>query len=212
MRADRDRHNFILLAAALAFMLSVSAIAVAWGFQLFGGYLPCELCLEQRTPYYIAIPFAAVAAVCAARRWTRLARYCLLVTAVVILYSAGIGIYQAGAEWRWWEGPSSCGAGAQLRDAGAMLETLQNTRIVSCTEASFRFLGLSFAGWNAAAALTIAALALAGAVAGPHRGRDPDDGAEKNGAGHEGGSGSRGRDGPERADAGDGETDAGGNR
>jgi disulfide bond formation protein DsbB len=37
--------------------------------------------------------------------------------------------------------------------------------VVSCTEASWRFLGLSFAGWNAVVSLALVVLCLAGALA-----------------------------------------------
>ena len=40
------------------------------------------------------------------------------------------------------------------------LNQLQNTRVVSCTEAAWRFLGLSLAGWNVLISLGLAALAL----------------------------------------------------
>jgi MYXO-CTERM domain-containing protein len=42
-----------------------------------------------------------------------------------------------------------------------MLNALRETRVVSCTEASWRMFGLSFAGWNAVASAGLAVLALA---------------------------------------------------
>jgi disulfide bond formation protein DsbB len=39
------------------------------------------------------------------------------------------------------------------------LNQLQNTRVVSCTEAAWRFLGLSLAGWNVLISLGLAGLA-----------------------------------------------------
>jgi disulfide bond formation protein DsbB len=46
------------------------------------------------------------------------------------------------------------------------MQSLQKTRVVSCTEAAWRFLGLSLAGWNVAVSLALAAFA-AGAAARP---------------------------------------------
>ena len=34
----------------IAFVLALGDIAGAWGSQLFGGLVPCELCLGQRRP------------------------------------------------------------------------------------------------------------------------------------------------------------------
>jgi len=159
----------IVVAAALAFIMLLTAIAVAWGFELIGGYVPCQLCLEQRVPYYLAMPIAATAVVAAGRRWTVIARLLLVIVAGAALYSAGIGAYQAGAEWAFWQGPQGCAGGPRIDDAAMMLDVIRNTRVVSCTDPSGRFLGLSFAGWNAVAGLAIAAVALAGVAARPKR-------------------------------------------
>ena len=51
-------------------------------------------------------------------------------------------------------------AAAAPASAANMLQALQSTRVVSCTEASWRMLGLSFAGWNAVASAGLALLAL----------------------------------------------------
>ena len=42
------------------------------------------------------------------------------------------------------------------------MKQLQTTRVVACTEAAWRLLGLSLAGWNALASLALLGLALAG--------------------------------------------------
>jgi disulfide bond formation protein DsbB len=42
---------------------------------------------------------------------------------------------------------------------GDFLKQLKTTRVVSCTEAAGRFLGLSMAGWNALVSLALAAFA-----------------------------------------------------
>jgi len=39
---------------------------------------------------------------------------------------------------------------------------VSNTRIVSCTEAPFRILGLSLAGWNAMVSFVLATIAIRG--------------------------------------------------
>jgi disulfide bond formation protein DsbB len=44
------------------------------------------------------------------------------------------------------------------------MQSLQKTRVVSCTEAAWRFLGLSLAGWNVLISLALAAFAALGAA------------------------------------------------
>ncbi|TYC52458.1 disulfide bond formation protein B, partial [Rhodobacterales bacterium] len=92
---------------ALVFFGGLAAIATAWGFQVFGGYLPCKLCLEQRVPYYVGLPLTALALLLQVTKRPGLASLVLLVVAVVFAYGSGLGIYQAGAEWGVWAGPVS---------------------------------------------------------------------------------------------------------
>ena len=154
------------VATLLAFVGGLAAILTAWGFQILGGYAPCKLCLEQRVPYYIGLPLALLALVLLWKGHMRsLAMLLLLAVAAVFVYGAGLGVYQSGAEWGFWPGPVDCGGGAAIPSSAAgMLNALKSTRVVSCTEASWRLLGLSFAGWNAVASAAVALLALAAAL------------------------------------------------
>lgn len=165
-------------AAGLALLVALAAILGAWGFELIGRYVPCQLCLQERIPYYVGVPVALLAFGSALAGWNvRITRGLLLLTAGIFVWSAGLGIYHAGAEWGFWLGPSDCGSGAAptARDAGNLLSQLQAIRIVSCTEASWRFpaapWGLSFAGWNAAVSLAVVALTLGGALLRGRRAR-----------------------------------------
>ncbi len=47
--------------AVLVTLGSVVAIAMAWGFQIFGGFQPCPLCLLQRNPYYAGVVLGLLA-------------------------------------------------------------------------------------------------------------------------------------------------------
>jgi disulfide bond formation protein DsbB len=144
--------------AALAVALGAAAtVGGALVFEHVFGYVPCKLCLTQRNPYYIAIPLA-VAAAFLPPRWTRAGLWLLALT---FLVSAGLGAYHSGVEWGVFAGPSDCGGGAGqgAGNVGDFLNQLQNTRVVSCTEAAWRFLGLSLAGWNVLISLALAAFA-----------------------------------------------------
>ncbi len=152
---------------ALALFLGLVAIGTAWGFQLIGGYAPCALCLEQRVPYYIGLPLMALALAVAlkgGKARSVLVPLLLAITAVLV-YGAGLGVYQSGAEWGFWPGPADCGGGvAPPASVNNLLSALKTTRVVSCTEASLRVLGLSFAGWNVVAASAMSLLTLMAAL------------------------------------------------
>lgn len=145
------------LAATIAFVVTLAAIAGAWGSQIFGGLVPCELCLEQRLPYYFGLPLLAVLLVF----WDRLPRLAWygLLAAVMALFAWGLylGIYHAGVEWRFWPGPTAC-TGTGLDVSFEDLSNINATRIVPCDAVQFRFLGISLAGYNALVMLGAIAL------------------------------------------------------
>lgn len=150
--------------AALLLGLGLATILGAWGFELIGGYIPCKLCLEQRDPYYYGLPLAFGALLGLRLGWPRPVIVALLVaTAAVFLYGMSLGVYQAGAEWHFWQGPMDCGAtrGAKIPTSAAnLMESLNKVKIASCTEVQWRMFGLSFAGWNAAVSTALAGLGL----------------------------------------------------
>lgn len=162
----------LMLFAVVAFVVSSATILTAWGFQLIGGYLPCPLCLEQRVPYYVGIPLALLAVWFAAVGRVPASRVLLFAFAAVMAYGCYLGVYQAGAEWGFWPGPTDCAtADTSVRSASSLLETLSTTRVVSCTEPALRVFGLSFAGWNAVASAFLTLLGLVGALGGRARTR-----------------------------------------
>ncbi|MDI7864344.1 disulfide bond formation protein B [Rhizobiaceae bacterium n13] len=152
----------VLLAAGMAV-----TVGSALGFQYIGGYIPCALCLLQRDPYYYGIPVAIAAAAAAAfglPSW--ITRTLLAIAGVMMLVGAGMGVYHAGVEWGFWEGPATCATSASgvTTNAGALLSDLNAIKGPSCTDAALRVFGLSFAGWNVLASLALAAIAFWGAA------------------------------------------------
>jgi disulfide bond formation protein DsbB len=145
---------------------AIAVIGAALGFEHLGGYQPCALCLQQRTPYYLAIPVGIV--LLAALYWRpnrRLIAFLFAVAAGLMLYDAGLAAYHAGVEWRFWEGPAACAPTGDVGSAASMLEALgEGQHAPSCTDATWHFLGLSFAGWNAILASGLGVLAAFGAM------------------------------------------------
>ena len=164
MRLTETRSAILVLAGMVA------VIAGALAFQHIGGYIPCKLCLEQRTPYYAAMPVALLAIAASAMKGPRyLSRGLLAVCGLFMIYSAILGGYHAGVEWNWWPGPTDCGAtaaGGVPESADDLLSGLSSTRPPSCDEAALRIAGLSLAGWNVLTSLAIAAIAFQAALMG----------------------------------------------
>ena len=167
-----DFHNAPLAAAgSIIAAVGVLTIAGALFFQYVVGLVPCPLCLDQRVPYYAAIPLA-LGLVFLARdpRRATLARLLLLVIAAILAYGAGLGVYHAGIEWGWWLGPPTCAGGTLPGTGGGnLLDRMRAVRVVPCDEAQWRFLGLSLAGYNALIAGALALFALFVAARGTKR-------------------------------------------
>ncbi len=148
----------------LALLLAAAVILAALAFEHVGGYVPCPLCLQQRYAYYAGIPLLFIAMALVAEM-PRVAGLIFAAVALAFLANAGLGGYQSGAEWKLWPGPDTCGGGQALPTSAAnLMKEAAEANVVRCDEASWRFAGLSFAGWNVVLSLAICVLALRAAV------------------------------------------------
>ncbi len=161
------RNNAPGTAAAAIVLIGALTIGIVLYFQYVLLILPCPLCLEQRIAYYVAIPLAGLlwlgANYGAARKVLMLG---FLVIAAVMLWNAGLSIYHAGVEWKWWAGPTDCSG--PINNFGAARDILnqlnQRISLVRCDEAAWRFLGISLAGYDVPVSLGLASLAAWGAL------------------------------------------------
>lgn len=158
----------ILVGLSLA--LGLATIAGAWGSQLIGGLVPCELCLEQRMAYYWGLPVLALVLVL----WNRLPLqvwYAVVaIGAAIFVWSTYMAGYHAGVEWGFWPGPTACtgtGTGLSFNDlaAGSLKP------VIACDAVQFRFVGISLAGYNALISAAIVVMLLAAMVFQARRSR-----------------------------------------
>jgi disulfide bond formation protein DsbB len=158
--------NPVVTAAGVVAIAGTAAILGALFFQYVIGLAPCPLCLEQRIPYYVAIPLSVMLIIGASVGSSRKVLAAgLLFIAAIMIWNAYMGVYHSGVEWKWWAGPRDCsGELTNLGSAGSLLNSIQNSRVVRCDEAAWRFLGLSLAGYNALISLALAAVAGWGAL------------------------------------------------
>ena len=146
-------------ATLLAFALGLVAILGAWGSQLFAGLVPCELCLEQRIAYYWGLPVIAAILLL----WNRLPLtvwyVAMAAAAAIFAWGTYMGAFHAGVEWGFWPGPTACtGLGnpdLSFDDLGGEIDA-----VIPCDVVQFRFLGISFAGYNALVSAAIVGLLL----------------------------------------------------
>ena len=139
MRADR-----------IAILVGSGALALIAGallFQYAGGYPPCQMCHWQRWPHIAA----AIIGIAGGLLLPRHGRALSVAAILLVALSGAIGVFHAGVEWQWWQGPAECGAGpidfSNLRAS-----------VVRCDVAAWTLFGLSLAGYNALASFGIAAV------------------------------------------------------
>jgi disulfide bond formation protein DsbB len=156
-------------AAGLAMLVLAAAAATilaALAFEHIGGYEPCPLCLQQRYAYYLGMPAIVAALALLLQRQPKAAAVVLAAVGVGFLVNAGLGVYQAGAEWKLWDPPATCAAasGPPAFDSEGLLNMDRVPAL--CGVASWRdpLLGLSFAGWNAVISAALAGGALTAAL------------------------------------------------
>jgi disulfide bond formation protein DsbB len=130
--------------ANTAFMIGLFTILAALCFEYIGHYIPCELCLGQRIPYYIGLPALAVI-IAGWKKIPVLPRIAAtFVVACIFIWGTYLGTFHAGVEWGFWPGPTACtgtGGGIDFGD----LNNINETRVVPCDQPQIRFFDLTFA-------------------------------------------------------------------
>jgi disulfide bond formation protein DsbB len=146
-------------ATSLALLGSLAVIGGALFSQYVGGLTPCELCLLERWPYYVAIPLLVIALARGARG--SLALGLIVLVALLFLASSGLAFYHVGVEQHWFAGPTACtGTGGTAHTVEELKAQLMNQQPVRCDEVPWSLFHISLAGWNLVASLVLAALSL----------------------------------------------------
>jgi len=162
LRVLLDRWRLCALAA------SAAMLAIAHAFETFGGLAPCTLCLRQREVYWVAGSVALggmiLVRLLKGRSWRILSD-----AALALVFAAGVAVavYHAGAEWKFWPGPSTCSAGGggpvSANDLAGLMRG-EKVKPPACDEAAWVFAGLSMAGWNALISAGLTGFSLAAAL------------------------------------------------
>lgn len=133
-------------ANALALLGPSALLGGALAFQHIGGLAPCEMCFWQRWPHLAAIGLGLLALLL---RRQPLRRALVMLAGLAILLAAVLGLFHAGVERQWWQGPTTCSAPPGAASGQDMLADILSAPMVRCDAIPWEWLGLSLAGWNA---------------------------------------------------------------
>ena len=138
--------NTSRLSVLLAGLGSFGLLAGAFAFQHLGGLMPCVMCIWQRWPHAVAIALAILAL------WLLpgLRRPLAWLGALTMAISAGLGLYHAGVEQKWWANVAGCAGGIDPKGMSTqdLLAQIRETPMVACDEIAWEMFGISMAGWN----------------------------------------------------------------
>ena len=147
----------------LAALGSGALLGGALYFQYVVGLAPCEMCHWQRWPHIASIIMGLLAFASFARPRLALAFAVLAIAALAV--TSAIGVFHAGVELHWWQGPQTCsGTIPRGLSADELKKYLFGARMVRCDDIVWSLWGVSMAGWNAILS-GVLALALASGLA-----------------------------------------------
>jgi disulfide bond formation protein DsbB len=145
------------------------ALGVAYASEVWGGLVPCALCLLERWPYRIVIVLGVLAAISP----RGLCRALLMLAVLCLLGDAAIAALHVGVEFKWWPSPlPECAAphvsGGSIADQLASMPALPSK---PCDDPTFLIPGLpvSMAAMNMLYGLVFAFVVAASLSVNRHR-------------------------------------------
>ena len=135
-------------------LLSIIALASAYFIEYILGYKPCNLCLIERLPYFIAILFIMTALIINKLEKIILIKLSLLFAAATIL-----SFYHFGIEQGFFNESLVCISNNEINNLtkDELLKELQK-EVVSCKDVQFTLLGLSLAALNTIISLILSVI------------------------------------------------------
>ena len=131
--------------AVIIFSLCIVAISSALIAEYIFHILPCQMCLNQRYPYYFIISIFIVFYFI--NKTSSIWLY--IFTELAVLYGLFYSVWHVGIEQNFLTGPSSCSGKLEEEvSVSDLKEQILNQAIISCNEISWSMLGLSAATLN----------------------------------------------------------------
>ncbi len=136
------------LVPSLIVGVSLSALAIAFAAQAWGGLDPCILCIYQRYAFGVAFVFGLLGIALGGNPAAR--RALIVLGGLAFLGGAAVAGFHTGVEQHWWRGTAECHAPALDPKASIadLREALLGTKFVPCDQIPWALFGLSMAAYN----------------------------------------------------------------
>ena len=126
------------------FLISFIALISAYFIEYILGHQPCNLCVYERIPYFLAILIVLIN-----YKYNKLERYLILSLAIIFLIATILSLYHLGIEQGFIRESLLCDLekGANIVDKDEILKQLQQ-KSISCKDVTFKIFGLSLTNYN----------------------------------------------------------------
>ena len=126
------------------FLISFIALVSAYFIEYILGHQPCNLCVYERIPYFLAILIVLIN-----YKYNKLEKYLILSLAIIFLIATILSIYHLGIEQGFIQESLLCDLekGANIVDKDEILKQLQQ-KSISCKDVTFKIFGLSLTNYN----------------------------------------------------------------
>jgi len=126
------------------FLISFIALISAYFIEYILGHQPCNLCVYERIPYFLAILIVLIN-----HKYNKLEKYLILSLAIIFLIATILSLYHLGIEQGFIQESLLCDLekGANIVDKDEILKQLQQ-KSISCKDVTFKIFGLSLTNYN----------------------------------------------------------------
>ena len=126
------------------FLISFIALVSAYFIEYILGHQPCNLCVYERIPYFLAILIVLIN-----YKYNKIEKYLILSLAIIFLIATILSIYHLGIEQGFIQESLLCDLkkGTNIIDKDEILKQLQQKNI-SCKDVTFKIFGLSLTSYN----------------------------------------------------------------
>jgi disulfide bond formation protein DsbB len=135
-----SKKNLLLI----IFLTSFVALISAYFIQYILGHQPCNLCLYERIPYFLAILIVSIN-----YKYNKLEKYFIVILAIIFVIATFLSLYHLGIEKGFVEESLLCNLekGLNIADKEEILKQLQQ-KTISCKDVTFKIFGLSLTSYN----------------------------------------------------------------
>ena len=126
------------------FLISFIALISAYFIEYILGHQPCNLCVYERIPYFLATLIVLIN-----YKYNKLEKYLILSLAIIFLIATILSLYHLGIEQGLIQESLLCDLekGANIVDKDEILKQLQQ-KSLSCKDVTFKIFGLSLTNYN----------------------------------------------------------------